>query len=81
MAVQCYRKAVEYFEDEGIQMEVPMDRYTLPEPLQDLVTEKIKAYNNLAQAQARAGDEINRGKEFAQAALEMAQFTKKWKTK
>ena len=53
MAVQCYRKAVEYFEDEGIQMEVPMDRYTLPEPLQDLVTEKIKAYNNLAQAQLK----------------------------
>ena len=40
----------------------------------------ILVVNNLAQAQARAGDEINRGKEFAQAALEMAQFTKKWKT-
>lgn len=47
MAVQCYRKAVEYFDDEGIVMEVPIDRYSLPEPLQDLVTEKIKAYNNL----------------------------------
>ncbi len=41
----------------------------------------ILVVKNLAQAQARAGDEINRGKEFAQAALEMAQFTKKWKTK
>ena len=41
----------------------------------------ILVVNNLAQAEARAGDEINRGKEFAQAALEMAQFTKKWKTK
>ena len=40
----------------------------------------ILVVNNLSQAQARAGDEINRGKEFAQAALEMAQFTKKWKT-
>jgi 6,7-dimethyl-8-ribityllumazine synthase len=40
----------------------------------------ILVVNNLAQAQARAGEEINRGKEFAQAALEMAQFTKKWKT-
>lgn len=41
----------------------------------------ILVVNNLAQAEARAGDTINRGKEFAQAALEMAQFTKKWKTK
>ncbi len=41
----------------------------------------ILVVNNLAQAEARAGEEINRGKEFAQAALEMAQFTKKWKTK
>lgn len=40
----------------------------------------ILVVNNLAQAEARAGTEINRGKEFAQAALEMAQFTKKWKT-
>ena len=38
----------------------------------------ILVVNNLAQAQARAGEEINRGKEFAQAALEMALFTKKW---
>jgi 6,7-dimethyl-8-ribityllumazine synthase len=41
----------------------------------------ILVVNNLAQAEARAGETINRGKEFAQAALEMAQFTKKWKTK
>lgn len=41
----------------------------------------ILVVNNLAQAEARAGEKINRGKEFAQAALEMAQFTKKWKTK
>ncbi len=40
----------------------------------------ILVVNNLAQAEARAGDTINRGKEFAQAALEMAQFTQKWKT-
>ncbi|MGJ8653899.1 MAG: 6,7-dimethyl-8-ribityllumazine synthase [Opitutaceae bacterium] len=40
----------------------------------------ILVVNNLAQAEARAGEAINRGKEFAQAALEMAQFTKKWKT-
>jgi len=41
----------------------------------------ILVVNNLAQAEARTGETINRGKEFAQAALEMAQFTKKWKTK
>ncbi|MGC6423726.1 MAG: 6,7-dimethyl-8-ribityllumazine synthase [Lentimonas sp.] len=41
----------------------------------------ILVVNNLAQAEARAGEEINRGKEFARAALEMAQFTKQWKTK
>ncbi|WPJ95606.1 6,7-dimethyl-8-ribityllumazine synthase [Coraliomargarita algicola] len=41
----------------------------------------ILVVNNLAQAEARAGEEINRGKEFAQAALEMALFTKKWTTK
>lgn len=33
-----------------------------------------------AQAEARAGDTINRGKEFAEAALAMAQFRKKWTT-
>ena len=41
----------------------------------------ILVVENLAQAEARAGEQINRGKEFAQAALEMALFTKKWKTK
>jgi 6,7-dimethyl-8-ribityllumazine synthase len=39
----------------------------------------ILVVNSLAQAEARAGESINRGKEFAQAALEMAQFTKRWK--
>jgi 6,7-dimethyl-8-ribityllumazine synthase len=40
----------------------------------------ILVVNHLAQAEARAGATINRGKEFAQAALEMAQFTHTWKT-
>ena len=40
----------------------------------------ILVVNTLAQAQARAGEEINRGKEFAQSALEMALFKNKWKT-
>jgi len=41
----------------------------------------ILVVENLAQAEARAGTEINRGKEFAEAALEMAVLTRKWKTK
>jgi 6,7-dimethyl-8-ribityllumazine synthase len=54
-------------QDLSIQQEVP-------------VINGILVVNNLAQAEARAGETINRGKEFAQAALEMAQFTNKWKT-
>lgn len=38
----------------------------------------ILVVNNQAQAEARAGDEINRGKEFAEAALHMSAFKKKW---
>jgi 6,7-dimethyl-8-ribityllumazine synthase len=41
----------------------------------------ILVVKNRAQAEARSGETINRGKEFAQAALEMAAFKKKWKTK
>jgi len=52
-AVQCYRKAVEFFDDEKIQIQVSMDRYQLEQPLQDFITEKIKAYNNLAQSQIK----------------------------
>ena len=53
MAVQCYRKAVEYFDDESIEIEVPMDKYTLPEIMQEMVDERIKCYNNQAQAQLK----------------------------
>jgi len=38
----------------------------------------ILVVNTQQQAEARAGDQINRGKEFAQAALEMAEFKSKW---
>jgi 6,7-dimethyl-8-ribityllumazine synthase len=40
----------------------------------------VLVVNTLAQAEARAGEEINRGKEFALSALEMALFKNKWKT-
>lgn len=52
-AVQCYRKAVEYFDDEALELEVPIDRYLLPQHLQDLLDDRIKTYNNLAQAQMK----------------------------
>lgn len=41
----------------------------------------ILVVNTTEQAQERAGGTINRGKEFAQAAMEMAQLKKKWTTK
>lgn len=41
----------------------------------------IIVVENQAQGEARAGIKINRGKEFAEAALEMAAYTEKWKTK
>jgi 6,7-dimethyl-8-ribityllumazine synthase len=40
----------------------------------------ILVVNNLAQAEARCGTAINRGKEFALSALEMALLKNKWKT-
>ena len=40
----------------------------------------ILLVDNAAQADARCGGSINRGAEFAEAALEMAQFKKKWTT-
>jgi 6,7-dimethyl-8-ribityllumazine synthase len=41
----------------------------------------ILVVENLAQAEARAGKEINRGQEFALAALEMAVFKTQWKNR
>ena len=38
----------------------------------------ILVVENRSQAEERVGDAINRGAEFAAAAIEMAQFTKKW---
>lgn len=40
----------------------------------------ILVVENQAQAEARASGQINRGKEFAEAALSMAQLNQKWKT-
>ena len=40
----------------------------------------ILVVNNLAQAEIRVAEPVNRGKEFALAAIEMARFKKRWKT-
>ena len=50
-AVHCYRKAVEYLDDEKIEadMEVPIDRFLLPKELQDLLEDRVKTLNNMAQ--------------------------------
>lgn len=52
-AVQCYRKAGDYFDDDKLELEVPVDRYQLPEELQTLLEERLKAFNNLAMAQMK----------------------------
>jgi len=52
-AVQCYRKAGEFLDDEKLDLEVPMDRYQLPKELQDLLENRLNAYNNLAMAQMK----------------------------
>ena len=48
-----FRKAAEFFDDEKIELEVPIDRYQLPQELQDLLEHRLKAYNNLAMAQMK----------------------------
>ena len=55
LAVQCYRKAAEYLDDKQIDedMEVPIDRFLLPKDLQELLQERVKTFNNMAQAQMK----------------------------
>jgi len=55
LSVQCYRKAAEYLDDKQIEeeMEVPIDRHLLPKPLQELLEERLKTLNNMAQAQMK----------------------------
>ena len=48
-----FRKAGEFFDDEKLELEVPIDRYELPQELQDLLDDRLKAYNNLAMAQMK----------------------------
>jgi len=55
LAVQCYRKAAEYLDDKQIEedMEVPIDRFLLPKDIQELLQERVKTFNNMAQAQMK----------------------------
>ena len=48
-----FRKAGEFLDDEKLDLEVPMDRYQLPKELQDLLENRLNAYNNLAMAQMK----------------------------
>ena len=47
------RKAVEYFDDEKLELEAPVDRFSLPEELQEVLSERVKALNNLALCQMK----------------------------
>jgi len=55
LAVQCYRKAAEYLDDKQIEedMEVPIDRFLLPKDIQQLLEDRVKTFNNMAQAQMK----------------------------
>ncbi|XP_040577199.1 peptidyl-prolyl cis-trans isomerase FKBP8 [Lepeophtheirus salmonis] len=53
MAIFGYRKASQILDDAEIDIEVPIERHTLPLPLQLLIKERINALNNLAQAQMK----------------------------
>ncbi len=52
-AIQCYRKATDYFDDPGFDLDAPIDRFSLEADLQELLGERIKAFNNLAQSQIK----------------------------
>ena len=49
------RRATEYLDDKQIEddMEVPIDRFLLPKDLQEMVQERVKTFNNMAQAQMK----------------------------
>jgi len=52
-AIQNYRKATDLFDDPDLDLNVPVDRFELPEEKQELLGERIKAFNNLAQGQIK----------------------------
>lgn len=41
------------FDDPDLDLNVPVDRFELPEEKQELLGERIKAFNNLAQGQIK----------------------------
>ena len=44
---------MEYFDDEKLELEAPIDRFSLDPELQELLQDRLKTYNNLAQAQMK----------------------------
>ena len=52
-AINCYRKATDYFDDDRLELSVPIDRFSLPAELQELLAERVKTFNNLAMAQVK----------------------------
>ena len=50
-----FRKATEYLDDKQIDddMEVPIDRFLLPKDLQAMLEQRVKTFNNMAQAQMK----------------------------
>ena len=44
---------MEYFDDEKLELEIPIDRFSLDPELQELLQDRLKTYNNLAQAQMK----------------------------
>ena len=44
---------MEYFDDEKRELEAPIDRFSLDPELQELLQDRLKTYNNLAQAQMK----------------------------
>ncbi len=47
------RKAAEFFDDEQLDLEVPVDRLSLSQELQDMLEARVKTLNNLAICQIK----------------------------
>lgn len=48
-----FRKATDWFEDPDLDLEAPVDRFSLAPDRQELLSERIKTFNNLAQSQMK----------------------------
>ncbi len=48
-----HRKASEFFDDEQLDLDAPIDKYSLSDELQSLLDARVKALNNLAMCQMK----------------------------